>query len=55
MFFSIALIHSIRKPDNFLFENELFDSTLKVIDFGMSKHVERRKYHRALCGTRKFS
>lgn len=46
---------TLRKPDNFLFMDSLEDSALKVIDFGMSKHVQRRKYHRQLCGTRKMT
>jgi calcium-dependent protein kinase len=34
-----------------LFEDTSDGAVLKVIDFGMSKHVQRRKYHRQLCGT----
>lgn len=45
------IAHCDLKPDNFLFLNESEDSVLKVIDFGMSKHVQRRQYHRQLCGT----
>jgi calcium-dependent protein kinase len=45
------IAHCDLKPDNFLFEDNSDASVLKVIDFGMSKHVQRRKYHRQLCGT----
>jgi len=43
--------HCDLKPDNFLFLTSDIDSPLKVIDFGMSKFVERRKYFDTLCGT----
>lgn len=45
------IAHCDLKPDNFLFESSDESSALKVIDFGMSKHVQRRKYHRQICGT----
>jgi calcium-dependent protein kinase len=43
--------HCDLKPDNFLFLSPAKDSTLKIIDFGMSKFVARRKYFEALSGT----
>jgi len=45
------IAHCDLKPDNFLFLSKAEDSPIKVIDFGMSKFVERRKYYRQLCGT----
>jgi len=43
--------HCDLKPDNFLFLNSKADSPLKIIDFGMSKFVKRRKYFKVICGT----
>jgi len=57
IFHAIDYMHSKKcahcdlKPDNFLFLTADPDSPLKVIDFGMSKFVERRKYFDTLCGT----
>jgi len=57
MFEGIAYMHSKNvahcdlKPDNFLFLTTAKDSPLKIIDFGMSKFVQRRKYFETLCGT----
>lgn len=34
---NVALTERDLKPENFLFENKSPDSTLKVIDFGLSK------------------
>jgi len=57
MFEGLRYLHSKKvahcdlKPDNFLFLNEKEDSPLKVIDFGMAKFVERRKYFKSFCGT----
>lgn len=48
---SHKIAHCDLKPDNFLFMDDSEDSPIKVIDFGMSKFIERRKYHRQLCGT----
>lgn len=45
------IVHCDLKPDNFLFVDSADDSTLKIIDFGMSKYVKRRQYFRALRGT----
>lgn len=45
------IAHCDLKPDNFLFLNEKMDSPLKIIDFGMSKHVKRRKHFTSLSGT----
>jgi serine/threonine protein kinase len=41
------------KPDNFLFFSPLPSSPLKIIDFGMSKFIDRRKgrYFQVICGT----
>jgi len=53
----VAFLHSKKiahcdlKPDNFLFLTKAEDSPLKVIDFGMAKFVERRKYFKSFCGT----
>ena len=38
-----GIAHCDLKPDNFLFLDES-DSSLKIIDFGMSKHVKRRAF-----------
>lgn len=43
--------HCDLKPDNFLFIHRSKDSPLKIIDFGMSKWVKRRKYFKSLRGT----
>jgi calcium-dependent protein kinase len=43
--------HCDLKPDNFLFLNEAKDSPLKIIDFGLSKFVKKRKYFTAFVGT----
>jgi calcium-dependent protein kinase len=57
MFRGIQYLHSNKiahcdlKPDNFLFLHGREDSPIKVIDFGMSKFVERRKYFQSFCGT----
>jgi len=57
MFIGIAYLHSKKiahcdlKPDNFLFLHSGDTSPVKVIDFGMSKFVERRKYFKSFCGT----
>eukprot|EP00457_Paulinella_chromatophora_P001570 gb/GEZN01001572.1/.p1 GENE.gb/GEZN01001572.1/~~gb/GEZN01001572.1/.p1 ORF type:complete len:895 (+),score=151.44 gb/GEZN01001572.1/:97-2781(+) len=45
------IAHCDLKPDNFMFLTPDADSPVKVIDFGMSKFAERRKYFRTLCGT----
>lgn len=37
--------------DNFLFSSRDKDAKLKIIDFGMSKWVKRRKYFKSLRGT----
>ena len=48
---SNQITHCDLKPDNFLFLNETPSSPLKIIDFGMSKFVQRRKYFQVICGT----
>lgn len=45
------IAHCDLKPDNFLFKDSSDDSALKVIDFGMSKHVRHREYLSKFCGT----
>lgn len=45
------IAHCDLKPDNFLFLTEKPDAALKIIDFGMSKHVQRRKYLSSFRGT----
>lgn len=45
------IAHCDLKPDNFLFEKKDKNSALKIIDFGMSKWVKRRKYFKSLRGT----
>jgi calcium-dependent protein kinase len=46
-----GIAHCDLKPDNFLFLNQTPNSPIKIIDFGMSKFVQRRKYFQAICGT----
>lgn len=46
-----GIVHCDLKPDNFLFSDDRKDSSVKVIDFGMSKFVKRAKYFRSLRGT----
>ncbi len=43
--------HFDLKPDNFLFSSPAKDAPLKIIDFGMSKHLKRRHYFKSLRGT----
>jgi len=45
------IAHCDLKPDNFMFLTTARDSPLKIIDFGMSKFVRRRKYFESLAGT----
>lgn len=45
------IAHCDLKPDNFLFIGPAQDAALKIIDFGMSKFVKRRKYFKSLRGT----
>jgi len=45
------IAHCDLKPDNFLFQTDDKHSALKIIDFGMSKWVKRRKYFKSLRGT----
>jgi len=45
------IAHCDLKPDNFLFKDNSKDAALKIIDFGMSKWVKRRKYFKSLRGT----
>lgn len=45
------IAHCDLKPDNFLFADKSPTAALKIIDFGMSKFVQRRKYFKVICGT----
>lgn len=45
------IAHCDLKPDNFLFLNTEKNSPVKIIDFGMSKFVQKRKYFQVICGT----
>ena len=51
MFSKIFQLHKLSADDNFLFMTKDEDSMLKIIDFGMSKFVKRRKYLHMVCGT----
>jgi len=46
-----GVAHCDLKPDNFLFESNKPDSPIKVIDFGLSKHVKHRHFFDKFCGT----
>jgi len=48
---SKSIVHCDLKPDNFLFKDAGENSTIKIIDFGMSKRLPRTKKLNALCGT----
>jgi len=48
---SKGIAHCDLKPDNFLFLGSGDDAPIKVIDFGLSKFLERRKYFKSFCGT----
>jgi len=45
------VVHCDLKPDNILFVNKNEDSSIKIIDFGMSKVLPRLRSLRELCGT----
>jgi len=45
------IAHCDLKPDNFLFATPEDSSLLKIIDFGMSKFLQPRKYFTKFCGT----
>lgn len=47
---SQSVAHCDLKPDNFLFKDESFDC-LKIIDFGMSKHLHRFDFMTSFRGT----
>ena len=47
----VVLVSCDLKPDNFLFFSPAKDSPIKIIDFGMSKFVQKRKYFQVICGT----
>lgn len=46
-----GIMHCDLKPDNFLYHDTKEDSDIKVIDFGMAKHVDPHQYHKRFCGT----
>lgn len=45
------IAHCDLKPDNFLFLTPDQNSIIKIIDFGMSKFIQKRKYFQVICGT----
>lgn len=45
------IAHCDLKPDNCIFANASEDAPLKIIDFGMAKHVANRAYFRDFAGT----
>jgi len=40
----VQIAHCDLKPDNFLFKDSSDNSVLKIIDFGMAKFLQPRKY-----------
>ena len=48
---SLGIAHCDLKPENFIFETESEDSRILLIDFGMAKIVQWRKYHKQINGT----
>eukprot|EP01084_Bolivina_argentea_P160342 279237_1 len=48
---SRGVAHCDLKPENFLFRNKRKDSPLCLIDFGMAKIVQWRKYYKRMNGT----
>lgn len=48
---SLGIAHCDLKPENFLFETSDDNSRILLIDFGMAKVVEWRKYYKAINGT----
>eukprot|EP00484_Ammonia_sp_Unknown_P023337 CAMPEP_0197046296 /NCGR_PEP_ID=MMETSP1384-20130603/22013_1 /TAXON_ID=29189 /ORGANISM="Ammonia sp." /LENGTH=550 /DNA_ID=CAMNT_0042478053 /DNA_START=59 /DNA_END=1711 /DNA_ORIENTATION=- len=46
-----GIAHCDLKPENFLFRNKSKDSPLILIDFGMAKIVQFRKYYKRMNGT----
>jgi len=48
---SRGIAHCDLKPENFLFHDKKKDSKLMLIDFGMAKIVEWRKYYKRMNGT----
>jgi len=48
---TLGVAHCDLKPENFIFKTKEEGSLLKLIDFGMAKVVQWRKYHRRMNGT----
>jgi len=48
---SHKIAHCDLKPDNILFSTDDERSPIKIIDFGMSKHLEKRQHLSTVCGT----
>jgi len=48
---SLGIAHCDLKPENFIFETEKDKSRILLIDFGMAKIVQWRKYHKTINGT----
>ncbi len=46
-----GIVHCDLKPDNFLFKDPSETSQIKIIDFGMAKHVTANEYYHRQCGT----
>eukprot|EP01083_Nonionella_stella_P061795 160909_1 len=47
----LGIAHCDLKPENFIFETDKEDSAILLIDFGMAKIVQWRKYHKVINGT----
>ncbi len=48
---SNKVAHFDLKPDNLIFVSSAKESPLKIIDFGMARHVKRRHFFKSLRGT----
>lgn len=48
---SLGIAHCDLKPENFIFETGKDESKILLIDFGMAKIVQWRKYHKVINGT----
>lgn len=47
----LKIAHCDLKPDNFLFVDKEENATIRIIDFGMAKFLNKEKFFRDLCGT----